>query len=83
MNQKLHRLAYPNRYKLSSGAELTSFRIPNILDPYACITTFFPGRLFDNMTYMGDNLLKQYEHGELSEEVVNKKFSPWVQIDRS
>ena len=84
VNQKLHRLTYPERYKLSSGAELKSFRIPNILDPYACITTLFHGRLFDNMTYMGDNLLKQYEDGELTEEeVVNKLFSPWEQIDKS
>ena len=84
VNQKLHRLVYPERYKLSTGAELKSFRIPNILDPYACITTLFHGRLFDNMTYMGDNLLKQYEDGELTEEeVVNKLFSPWEQIDKS
>ena len=35
------------------------------------------------MTYMGDNLLKKYEDGELTEEVVNKLFSPWEQIDKS
>lgn len=84
VNQKLHRLAYPERYKLTSGAELKSFRIPNILDPYACFTTLFHGRLFDNMTYMGDDLLKQYENGDLTEEeVVNQLFSPWEQIDKS
>ena len=84
MNQKLHRLAYPERYKLSSGAELKSLRIPNKLNPFAYITTLFNGKQFDTFTYIGNDLLKQYENGELTEEEIGiQLFSPREQTDKS
>lgn len=84
VNQKLHRLAYPERYKLSSGAELKSFRIPNTLNPFAYITTLFNGKEFDTFSYMGNDLLNQYENGDLTEhEIVNQLFTPFEQIDQS
>ncbi|MCH5236050.1 MAG: hypothetical protein J1E16_12220, partial [Muribaculaceae bacterium] len=58
--------------------------IPNTLNPFAYITTLFNGKEFDTFSYMGNDLLNQYESGDLTEhEIVNQLFSPWEQIDQS
>lgn len=49
--KELHRLAYPERYRLSSGAELVSGWIPNRMYPSLSITTLFHGNEFKNTSY--------------------------------
>lgn len=83
--KELHRLAYPERYRLSSGAELVSAWIPNRLYPSLSITTLFHGNEFKNTSYnLSQNLLDKYDRGALTlHELVNELFEPWEQVDES
>ncbi len=81
--KELHRLAYPERYRLSSGAELVSGWIPNRMYPSLSITTLFHGNEFRNTSYnLPQNLLDKYDSGALTlHELVNELFEPWEQVD--
>lgn len=81
----LHRLAYPERYRLSSGAELVSGWIPNRMYPSLSITTLFHGNEFKNTSYnLPQNLLDRYDSGAITlHELVNELFEPWEQVDES
>lgn len=83
--KELHRLAYPERYRLSSGAELVSSWIPNRMYPSLSITTLFHGNEFRNTSYnLPQNLLDKYDSGALTlHELVNELFEPWEQVDES
>lgn len=83
--KELHRLAYPERYRLSSGAELVSGWIPNRMYPSLSITTLFHGTEFKNTSYnLSQNLLDKYDSGALTlHELVNELFEPWEQVDES
>lgn len=83
--KELHRLAYPEQYRLSSGAELVSGWIPNRMCPSLSITTLFHGNEFKNTSYsLSQNLLDKYGSGALTlHELVNKLFEPWEQVDES
>lgn len=83
--KELHRLAYPERYRLSSGAELVSGWIPNRMYPSLSITTLFLGNEFKNTSYdLPQNLLDKYDSGALTlHELVNELFDPWEQVDES
>ena len=83
--KKLHRLTYPERYRLSSGAELVSGWIPNRMYPSLSITTLFHGSEFKNTSYnLTQNLLDKYDSGALTlHELVNELFEPWEQVDES
>lgn len=83
--KELHRLAYPERYRLSSGAELISGWIPNRMYPSLSITTLFYGNEFKNTSYnLSQNLLDKYDSGALTlHELVNELFEPWEQVDES
>lgn len=83
--KELHRLAYPERYRLSSGAELVSGWIPNRMYPSLSITTLFHGNEFKNTSYnLPQNLLDKYDSGALTlHELVNELFEPWEQVNES
>ena len=82
---ELHRKAYPERYRLSSGAELVSGWIPNRMYPSLSITTLFHGNEFKNSSYnLSQNLLDKYDSGAITlHELVNELFEPWEQVDES
>lgn len=83
--KELHRLAYPERYRLSSGAELVSGWIPNRMYPNLSITTLFHGNEFKNSSYnLSQSLLDKYDSGAITlHELVNELFEPWEQVDES
>jgi len=83
--KELLRLAYPERYRLSSGAELVSGSIPNRMYPSLSITTLFHGNEFKNTSYnLPQNLLDKYDSGVMTlHELVNELFEPWEQVDES
>ena len=83
--KELHRKAYPERYRLSSGAELVSGWIPNRMYPSLSITTLFHGNEFKNTSYnLSQNLLDKYDSGAITlHELVNELFEPWEQVDES
>lgn len=83
--KELHRKAYPERYRLSSGADLVSGWIPNRMYPSLSITTLFHGNEFKNTSYdVPQNLLDKYDSGALTlHELVNELFEPWEQVDES
>ncbi len=83
--KELHRMAYPERYRLSSGAELVSGWIPNRMYPSLSITTLFHGNEFKNTSYnLSQNLLDKYDSGAITlHELVNELFEPWEQVDES
>jgi len=81
----LHRKAYPERYRLSSGAELVSGWIPNRMYPSLTITTLFHGNEFKTTSYnLSPELLSKYDSGAITlHELVNELFEPWEQVDES
>lgn len=81
----LHRKAYPERYRLSSGAELVGGWIPNRMYPSLSITTLFHGNEFKNTSYnLPQNLLDKYDSGTITlHELVNELFEPREQVDES
>lgn len=83
--KELHRLAYPERYLLSSGAQLVSGWIPNRMYPSLSITALFHGNEFKNTSYnLPQNLLNKYDSGAITlHELVNELFEPWKQVDES
>ncbi|MDE6383589.1 MAG: plasmid recombination protein [Paramuribaculum sp.] len=84
-NRELHRLAYPERYKLSSGAELIGWSIPNRLHPNLIIETLFGGQQHRTTSYnVPPSLLRQYDQEELTmHELVNILFEPEEQVEES
>lgn len=83
--KELHRKAYPERYRLSSGAELVSGWIPNRCYPNLSITTLFHGNEFKTTAYdIPQELLEKYDSGAITlHELVNELFAPWEQVDES
>ena len=50
----------------------------------SCLNILFENKQNGSFAYMGNDLLKQYEDGELTEqEIVNQLFSPFEPIDQS
>ena len=74
--KELHRLAYPERCRLSSGAELVSGWIPIRMYPSLSITTLFHGNEFKNTSYnLPQHLLVKYDTGAITlHELVNELF---------
>lgn len=83
--KELHRKAYPERYRLSSGAELVNGWIPNRRYPNLSITTMFHGNEFKTTAYdIPQELLEKYDSGAMTlHELVNELFEPWEQVDES
>jgi hypothetical protein len=78
----LDRLAYPQRYRLSSGAELTHIHVPNYLHPSLHIWTKVGNELFDDVKYgISYETAQRHLRGELTdEEFVNAVFEPQEQV---
>lgn len=78
----LNRLAYPHRYRLSSGAELIHINVPNYLHPSLHIWTKVGDELFDDAKYgISYETAQRHFRGELTdEEFVNAVFEPQEQV---
>lgn len=83
--ERLNRLAYPKRYRLSSGAELTRLWVPNYLNPSIHIWTKVEHEVFET-TKIGVSYAIAQKHfrGELTdEEFVNAVFEPQEQVSEA
>ena len=83
--RELHCKAYPERYRLSSGADLINWCIPNRRSPHLSITTQFRGEEFRTAHYnLPEDLMHKLDTLELTpHEVVNMLFEPWEQVHES
>lgn len=80
--ERLNRVAYPRRYRLSSGADLERIFVPNYLNPSLHIWTKVEGERFDNIKFdIPDDIAQKHYRGELTdEEFVNAVFEPQEQV---
>ncbi len=82
--ESLDRKAYPERYRLSSGAELVRHHIPNPYNPYLHIWTKVGDEEYDNVKdidYFGA-VWERYKKGEATiYELVNDTFEPQEQAN--
>lgn len=82
---ELDRKANPQRYRLSSGAELVNIFVPNFQYPSLHIWTKVGEETYDVTKFRVDyNTAQQYKDGELTdEEFVNEVFEPQEQVSRA
>ena len=80
--ERLNRVTYPRRFRLSSGADLERIFVPNYLNPSLHIWTKVEGERFDNIKYdIPDDIAQKHYRGELTdEEFVNAVFEPQEQV---
>ena len=81
----LDRKANPQRYRLSSGAELVKVNIPNYNNPSLHIWTRVGNERFDDVKFQIDyNLAQQHFNHEITdEELVNAVFAPQEQVGQA
>ena len=79
---ELDRRANPQRYRLSSGAELVKLNISNYNNPSLHIWTRGGEELFDDVKFQIDyNLAQQHYNDQITdEELVNAVFAPQEQV---
>jgi len=79
----LDRQANPQRYRLSSGAELVKLNVPNYNNPSLHIWTRVGDELFDDTKFQIDYDLAQqhFNHEITDEEFVNAVFEPQEQVN--
>lgn len=82
---ELDRKANPQRYRLSSGAELVKLNIPNYNNPSLHIWTRVGNELFDDVKFQIDyNLAQQHFNNRITdEELVNAVFEPQEQVNEA
>ena len=82
---QLDRQLHPERYRLSSGAELTSWWIPNRRDPTLSIWTKFYGEEFHTGGFtIPQQMLKALDSGAMTiYELINEITSPFDQVAES
>ena len=82
---ELDRKANPQRYWLTSGAELVKVNIPNYNNPSLHIRTRVGKELFDDVKFQIDyNLVQQHFNHEITdEELVNAVFEPQEQVSEA
>ncbi len=82
---ELDRKANPQRYRLSSGAELVKINISNYDNPSLHIWTRVGDEWFDDVKFQIDyNLAQQhFNHRITDEELVNSVFEPQEQVSRA
>ncbi len=82
---ELDRQANPQRYRLSSGAELVKLNIPNYNNPSLHIWTRVGDEQFDDVKFQIDyNLAQQhFNHRITDEELVNAVFEPQEQVSQA
>ena len=80
---ELDKRAHPERYRLSSGAELLHYFIPNRMDPTLHIWTKVGNEEYDAVSYnVGYYDVKRFDDGELTiHELVNSVFDPAEQVN--
>ncbi len=81
----LDRKANPQRYHLSSGAELTRLWVPNYLSPSLHIWTKVDDEIFETTKFsISYAIAQQHFRGELTdEEFVNTIFEPQEQVNKA
>ena len=79
---ELDRKANPQRYRLSSGAELVKLNVPNYNNPSLHIWTQVGDERFDDVKFQIDYDLAQqhFNHEITDEEFVNAVFEPQEQV---
>ena len=82
---ELNRNANPQRYRLSSEAELVKVNIPNYNNPSLHIWTRVGKELFNDVKFQIDyNLAQQHFNHEITdEELVNAVFEPQEQVSQA
>lgn len=82
---KLDWLAYPQRYRLSSGAELTRIFVPNYRNPSLHICPKVGNPLFNDTKYdIPYDTVQRHFRGELTdEEFINAVFEPQEQVSET
>lgn len=82
---RLDRLAHPQRYRLSSGAELDRIFVPNYHNPSLHIWTKVGDKFFDDTKYsIPYDTAQRHFRGELTdEEFVNAVFEPHEQVNEA
>lgn len=82
---RLDRLAYPQRYRLSSRAERDRIFVPNYHNPSLYIWTQVEKERFDDMKFdVPYDTAQKHLHGELTdEEFVNAVFEPHEQVNEA
>ncbi len=80
--KRLHRLAYPERYTLSSGAKLIGLHINRTSDSVSFDTQVGTENFHQYEPQMDRHTLQRFYKGELTnEELVNALFEPWEQVN--
>ena len=79
---RLDRMANPQRYSLSSGAELVRINVSNYRNPSLHIWTRVGEELFENTKFQIDyDVAKRHFNGQITdEEFVNAVFEPQEQV---
>ena len=82
---ELDRKANPQRYRLSSGAELVRLNIPNYNNPSLHIWTRVGNEHFDDVKFQIDYNLAQHHYNNhiTDEELVNAVFEPQEQVSQA
>ena len=81
---RLDRKANPQRYSLSSGAELVRLNVPNYRNPSLHIWTRVGEELFEDTKFQIDyDVAQRHFNGQITdEEFVNAVFEPQEQVSR-
>ena len=79
----LDRMANPQRYSLSSGAELVRINVPNYRNPSLHIWTRVGDELFEDTKFQIDyDVAQRHFNGQITdEEFVNAVFEPQEQVN--
>lgn len=80
---ELDKIAHPERFRLSSGADLLHYFIPNRMEPTLHIWTKVGNEEYDEVSYNVDYYdVKRFDDGELTiHELVNSAFAPAEQVN--
>ena len=80
---ELDKIAHPERYRLSSGAELLHYFIPNRMDPTLHIWTKVGNEEYDTVSYNVDYYdVQRFDDGDITiHELINGAFAPEEQVN--
>lgn len=82
--ESLDRKANPRRYRLSSGAELVHYNIPNMMNPSIHIWTKVDNEEYDTRTYIEyfSDIWGRFSKGDATVyELINEVFEPQEQVN--
>ena len=80
---ELDKIAHPERYRLSSGAELLHYFIPNRMNPSLHIWTKVGNEEYDTVSYNVDYYdVQRFDDGDITiHELINGAFVPEEQVN--